>query len=47
MLAVDYPYSDNERGRDFLVNAPISAGDKDRLAHRNAEQLLRIGPSTD
>ncbi len=42
MFSVDYPYSDNEVGRDFILGAPISQSDRDRIAHGNAERLLRL-----
>lgn len=45
MFAVDWPYSDNEQGRDFLLEAPISADDKEKIGHANAERLLRLEPA--
>lgn len=45
MFAVDWPYSDNEQGRDFLLEAPISAHDREKIAHANAERLLRLEPA--
>jgi len=42
MFSVDYPYSSNEEGRAFLEAAPISAADRKKLAHLNAERLLRL-----
>jgi predicted TIM-barrel fold metal-dependent hydrolase len=45
MFSVDYPYSRNEEGRDFILNAPISQSDREKLAFRNAERLLKLdGP---
>jgi uncharacterized protein len=45
MFSVDYPYSRNEDGRDFILGAPISHADREKLAFRNAERLLNIdGP---
>jgi uncharacterized protein len=46
MFSVDYPYSDNEDGTEFLRHAPISAADKEKIAHGNAETLLHLEPST-
>ncbi len=45
MFAVDYPYSPNEQGRQFLENADLSSSDSEKITHRNAERLL--GLSTD
>lgn len=42
MFAVDYPYSANREGRDFLDRAPLTAVDRDKIAHANAERLLHI-----
>lgn len=42
MFAVDYPFCANERGRDFLLRAPISEEDKNKIAHGNAERLLGL-----
>ena len=42
IFAVDYPYSANREGRAFLDSAPISPDDKERIAHVNAERLLRL-----
>ncbi|HEY3425687.1 MAG TPA: amidohydrolase family protein [Negativicutes bacterium] len=42
MFAVDYPYSPNTDGRVFLDNAPLSPEDLAKIAHKNAEQLLKL-----
>ena len=42
MFSVDYPFSPNQRGRDFLDALPISPGDRIKLAHGNADQLLKL-----
>ena len=42
MFSVDYPYSDNREGADFLARAPISEADRERIAHGNAERLLGL-----
>lgn len=47
MFSVDYPYSSNEQGRDFLLDAPISTTDKEKIAHTNAERLLHLQPASD
>ncbi len=42
MFSIDYPYGSMQKGQDFLNNLPICAADKERIAHGNAERLLRI-----
>jgi predicted TIM-barrel fold metal-dependent hydrolase len=42
MFSVDYPFSPNDRGRAFLDALPISPDDKVKLAHGNADKLLRL-----
>ena len=42
MFAVDYPYESNERAVEFLTTAPLDADDLARVAHRNADELLRL-----
>jgi predicted TIM-barrel fold metal-dependent hydrolase len=42
IFSVDYPYSTNQEGRAFLDSAPISLADKEKIAHLNAERLLRL-----
>jgi uncharacterized protein len=42
LFAVDYPFSTNDEGRRFLDAAPLSQEDKERIAHGNAERLLRL-----
>ncbi|MCM1566936.1 MAG: amidohydrolase family protein [Dehalobacter sp.] len=42
IFSVDYPYIGNESARAFLENAPISASDKEKIAHGNAERLLKL-----
>jgi predicted TIM-barrel fold metal-dependent hydrolase len=42
MLSVDYPYSSNSEGRDFVLRAPISEGDREKLAFANAARLLGL-----
>jgi predicted TIM-barrel fold metal-dependent hydrolase len=42
LFAVDYPFSANEDGRRFLDTAPLSAEDREKIAHGNAERLLRL-----
>jgi predicted TIM-barrel fold metal-dependent hydrolase len=42
MFSVDYPYAPNERGRDFLRSLSLAPADLAKLAHGNADRLLRL-----
>jgi predicted TIM-barrel fold metal-dependent hydrolase len=42
MYAVDYPYGKNEHGRTFLEQAPISPTNRAKIAHGNAEKVLKL-----
>jgi predicted TIM-barrel fold metal-dependent hydrolase len=42
MFSADYPYSSMEQARTFLDQLPVSPADKERIAHANAERLLRL-----
>jgi uncharacterized protein len=42
MFSVDYPFSDNAESVAFLRKAPISEIDREKLAHKNAERLLKV-----
>lgn len=42
MFSADYPYSSMEQARNFLDQLPVSSVDKNKIAHGNAERLLRI-----
>jgi predicted TIM-barrel fold metal-dependent hydrolase len=44
MYSVDYPYVPGEQARTFLETAPISPADREKIAHGNAEKLLKISP---
>ncbi len=46
MFSVDYPYEDNVASREFLMTAPISPSDLEKLAHGNVERLLHLEPSS-
>jgi predicted TIM-barrel fold metal-dependent hydrolase len=46
MFSVDYPYSSNAEGRDFVLGAPISDADREKLASANAERLLGLDLSS-
>ena len=42
MFSADYPYQSMAWARAFLDQIPASAADKERIAHGNAERLLRL-----
>lgn len=42
MFSADYPYASMEEARSFLENIPVSPADRERIAHGNAERLLRL-----
>ena len=46
MFSVDYPYSANAKARDFLDRLQVSPADKAKIAHGNAERLLKLKPAT-
>ena len=42
LFSVDWPYESNRLGREFLDNLPLSQPDKEKIAHGNAERVLRM-----
>ncbi|MUL50140.1 amidohydrolase [Mycobacterium sp. CBMA293] len=42
LFSVDYPFSSNAQGRNFLDSLPISPADIAKISHQNAEVLLRL-----
>ena len=42
MFSADYPYASMAEARAFLDELPVSPADKVRIAHGNAERLLRL-----
>jgi len=42
MFSADYPYGSMASARAFLDQLPVSPADKHRIAHGNAERLLRL-----
>ena len=44
MYAVDYPFIAGDQARTFLEHAPISPADKEKIAHGNAEKVLKLSP---
>lgn len=42
MFSADHPYQSMADARAFLLQLPISAADRERIAHGNAEKLFRL-----
>ena len=42
LYSVDYPFGSLERGRAFLESLPLEPKDLAKIAHRNADQLLKL-----
>jgi predicted TIM-barrel fold metal-dependent hydrolase len=42
MFSVDYPYSPNAKGRDFLDSLSLAPADMAKFTHRNADALLKL-----
>jgi len=42
MFSADHPYQSMAQARAFLEQIPVSAADKERIAHKNAERLFRL-----
>ena len=42
LFSVDYPFSPNAKGTEFLRSLPIAEADKRKLAHGNADRLLGL-----
>jgi uncharacterized protein len=42
MFSADHPYASMGEARDFLDGLPVSPADRERIAHGNAERLLRL-----
>ena len=42
VFTADYPFANMEAGRKFLEQMPIPPVDKEKIAHSNAERLLRL-----
>ena len=46
MFSVDYPFASNARARAFLDALPVSPADRAKIAHGNADRLLRLPADT-
>jgi len=42
LFAIDWPYEANKTGIEFLRKISISEGDRQKIAHLNAERLLGL-----
>ena len=42
MFSVDYPFGSNARARAFLETLPVSPADRAKIAHGNADRLMRL-----
>ena len=45
LFSVDYPFSPNTEARDFLNALPVSPDDLEKIAHGNADRLLKLRAS--
>src|SRR5688572_17572394 len=45
LFAVDWPYESNKTGVAFLKGVSLSESDREKVAHRNAERVLRLPSS--
>jgi predicted TIM-barrel fold metal-dependent hydrolase len=44
LFSVDYPFGNNSAAVAFLNNLPVSPEDREKIAHQNADALLRLMP---
>lgn len=42
MFSIDYPFSTNEQGRQYLESMQLQPEDLEKLAHGNADKLLKL-----
>jgi 2,3-dihydroxybenzoate decarboxylase len=42
LFAVDWPYEANNTAIEFLKKISISDADREKIAHGNAERILRV-----
>lgn len=42
LFSIDYPYSSNEQGRQFLNKLSLAPADFEKITHTNAERLLKL-----
>jgi len=46
LFSIDYPYSSNRQGKEFLDGLKLPAADLEKLAHGNADRLLKLKPGS-
>jgi 2,3-dihydroxybenzoate decarboxylase len=44
MFSIDYPFESTGPAAEFMRTAPLAPADKERVAHANAERILRLNP---
>jgi hypothetical protein len=44
LFSIDYPFSSNRQGREYLDGLKLPAADLEKLAHGNADRLLKLQP---
>jgi predicted TIM-barrel fold metal-dependent hydrolase len=42
LFSVDYPFSSSDVGTNFLRHLPVSPADKEKIAYKNADRLLKL-----
>ena len=42
MFSIDYPFEPTGKAVEFMRTAPLAPADKDKVAHANAERILRL-----
>jgi len=42
LFSVDYPFASNQAGTDFLRDLPVTPSDKLKIAHENADRVLKL-----
>jgi len=42
LFSVDWPFESNRLGRDWLDSLPLSNEDREKIAHKNAERVLKL-----
>ena len=45
LFSIDYPYSSNRLGKDFIDSLKLPAADLEKFAHGNADRLLKLPAS--